>query len=198
SGEILRFGGSVMKNVAGYDVSRLLVGSMGTLGILLDVSLRVMPKPTAQRSFSIDIDSGQMTSLLHRLLHMGFPLSASCHDGQQLRLRLSGSERALQGIEQQLQRELSFVSLRALPAEEEGWWDDLREQKLPFFSQPRNLWRLIVPPATPKLLLPGDWLYEWHGGLRWLSSDADADEIFALTAAHGGQALLLRTEFSAR
>lgn len=183
-GEILKFGGEVMKNVAGFDVARLMAGALGTLGVLLDLSLKVLPCPerVATRVFEMSADSA-----LRTLAGWGvrpLPLSAALHDGRRLYIRLAGSEIGLRAACQDLGGE-------PLP-DDDAFWSAVRDQRHPFFRDAERLWRLSVPPATPPLPLAGETLIDWAGAQRWLKSAAPADEIRHVAAACGGHATLFR------
>jgi len=188
-GQQLKFGGQVMKNVAGYDVSRLMTGSLGTLGVLLDVSLKVLPQPAAALSLNFECDQQEGIERLNAWSGQALPLGASCwHDGQ-LTIRLEGTQRAVQAARDKLGGELV--------ADGPAFWRDIREQCAPFFNSPLPLWRLSVPGAAAALKLPGmqlsdPQLIEWGGALRWLPSDATPDTIRDAAAAAGGQATLFR------
>ncbi len=183
-GEILRFGGQVMKNVAGYDLSRLLTGSLGILGVILDVSLRVLPRPVVERTLVQSLSLGQGIEALTRWSGKPYPLSAAAHDGERLYLRLSG---ARAGVD---------AAARVVGGEdlEDGgaFWFSLREQTLPFFQGSGALWRLSLPPATPPLGLEGEWFLDWGGAQRWLRSDAPAGQIRKAATEAGGHASLFR------
>lgn len=181
-GTHLRFGGEVMKNVAGYDLSRLLAGSFGCLGVVTEVSFKVLPMPRCQAGLSLDLP---VAMALRKLAEWGgqpLPISAACHDGEALRLRLEGGEGSVRSARDRLGGE----------ALDDGFWADLREQRLPFFDDPRPLWRLSLPALAPETPLPGRQLLDWGGALRWLKSDAPAADIRAWTAAHGGHATCYR------
>ncbi len=190
-GEDLQFGGQVMKNVAGYDVSRLLTGSLGTLGVLTEVSLKVLPQAPATATVWFECEQTQALAWLNQWMGQPLPLSGSLWHGGRLWLRLSGATAAVAAA-------LGHLAGQRLPeTEAEAFWQALREQQLPFFSQsddPRPLWRLAVPDTTAPLAVPADAaeLVEWGGGLRWWRSSADAAEIRALAAAAGGHATLFR------
>jgi len=181
-GEKLRFGGQVMKNVAGYDVSRLMVGALGTLGVLLDVSCKVLPLPRQEITLVLPATEQEA---LQQMVHWGnqtVPLTASCFDGEYLYLRLSGL--CVDSAQQKMPGELHSAG--------QQFWQDLREQQLAFFRQSLPLWRLSVPPTTPQLALAGQTLIEWGGGLRWLYSELPAATIRDRVAAVGGHATLFR------
>lgn len=186
-GEILSFGGEVMKNVAGFDVSRLMCGALGTLGVLLEVSVRVLPKPELELTLSQELDTTRALAKLHALNRQALPISASMFDGLNLHIRLSGSAAAVNAAKaaiggEQMQNDAAF-------------WQQLREQQLPYFKSSQTLWRISVASNTPPLNLPGKWLYEWDGAQRWLFSDTPAEVIRNVTALHGGHAVCFRAQY---
>lgn len=184
-GEILRFGGEVMKNVAGYDVSRLMTGAYGTLGVLLDVSLKVLPVPAATRTLSQERDPAQAIELMNRWAGRPLPITATCYDGERLYVRLAGAE---QGVAQAA----ADIGGEPLAGAESFWRDKIREQGHGFFAGDAPLWRLSVPQAAPPLALPGKQLVEWGGAQRWLRSDAPAESIREVVARVGGHTRLFR------
>lgn len=184
NGEILSFGGQVMKNVAGFDVSRLMAGALGTLGVLLEVSLKVAPKPEAEDTLVFELAADAALAAMNRWAGQQWPLSAACHDGGRLYLRLSGAEAALKASRAKLGGE----SLKP----DDTFWADLREQRLRFFDGPSPLWRLSVAPASPTPPLPGTCLIDWGGALRWLKTDAPADAVFAAARQADGHASRFR------
>lgn len=163
-GKHLRFGGEVMKNVAGYDLSRLMAGSFGALGVISEVSLKVLPKPRQCLSISLEMDSDRALLRLAEWGQQPLPISAACHDGQRLHLRLEGGEGSVAAAHDRLGGEPLDSS----------YWTDLNEQRLSFFDEDQPLWRLSVPHNTPRLSLPGTQIIDWGGAQRWLKSDADA------------------------
>ena len=175
-GNHLRFGGEVMKNVAGYDLSRLMAGSYGTLGVITEVSLKVLPKPRKALSISLEMDSDRALMRLGEWGQQPLPISAACHDGQRLHLRLEGGEGSVAAAHDRLGGEWLDAS----------YWADLNEQRLSFFDEDQPLWRLSLPNNTPKLSLPGRQLIDWGGAQRWLKSDADAAFIRQVVAEVGG------------
>ncbi len=184
-GDVLNFGGEVMKNVAGYDVSRLLAGSLGTLGLILEVSLKVLPRPFAQHSLQFAMSEEEA---LHQVNVWGgqpLPVSATCwHDGQ-LAVRLSGAQAAVDAA-------IAKMGGTELP-DADAFWDRLREQQHAFFADaPQGLWRVSVPTVAPALNLPGQQLIEWGGAQRWLTTSADAATIRAAAIAAGGHATLYK------
>jgi glycolate oxidase FAD binding subunit len=178
----LNFGGRVMKNVAGYDVSRLIAGSLGTLGLILEVSLKVQPRPVAAATLRFAMSQADALDRLNRWRGQPLPIVASAwHDGA-LTLKLAGARAAVEAAEKKL---------GAGDTAESGFWDALRDQALPFFAAD-TLWRLSVPATAPALDLPGEQVIEWGGAQRWLKSAAPAETIRAAAAAVGGSATLYR------
>lgn len=183
-GEVLRFGGEVMKNVAGYDVSRLMCGAYGTLGVLLDVSLKVLPRPEAEMTLCLALDDRQALAKLHDWACQPLPLSGSCYDGSNLCVRLSGARGAVDAARR-------LIGGDELP-DAVRFWSRLREQRSAFFDTRQPLWRLSLASDTDPLPLTGKWLYEWGGALRWLVSDQPAEAVRAAAEAAGGHATLFR------
>ena len=177
-GKLLRFGGEVMKNVAGYDLSRLMTGSYGSLGLITEVSLKVLPKPRQCLSISLEMDAERALLRLAEWGQQPLPISAACHDGSRLHLRLEGGEGSVSAAHERLGGERL----------ESCWWDDLNEQRLSFFDEDQPLWRLSLPHNTPLLSLPGRQLIDWGGAQRWLKSDAEAAYIRQVVDEVGGHA----------
>lgn len=185
-GEILTFGGSVMKNVAGYDVARLLVGSLGILGVILEASVKVLPQPAAQLTLSFELDQQESLDRLNTWAGQPLPLSASVwHEGE-LSVRLSGNRAAVADARGRLGGELMETS-RA-----DAFWIQIREQTHPFFAGTQPLWRVSVPSTLPPLALPAAQLIEWGGALRWLRTSQPANEVRAAAQRGGGHATLFR------
>jgi glycolate oxidase FAD binding subunit len=184
AGQRLRFGGQVMKNVAGYDISRALTGSLGTLAVLLDITLKVLPRPETERTLRREVDAAEAIALLNRWAGMPLPLSAGCYHDGSLTVRLSGFEQGVNAAAVKLGGDV-------LP-EAGAFWEDLREQRLAFFDDPRPLWRLSVAPATPPLPLQGDCLIDWGGAQRWFKSGLPAAALRKYAAAAGGHAMRFR------
>ena len=166
-GEYLRFGGQVMKNVAGYDLSRTLTGSLGTLAVLLDVHLKVLPRPEQDITLLQPCTATEAIERCNRWSAQPLPLSGACHFDHQLLIRLSGNARGLAPAVRSLGGEQLDDSSR--------FWEHLREQQLPFFDTTRPLWRVSVAPATAPLALDGEWLMDWGGAQRWLATDLPAE-----------------------
>lgn len=216
-GQALGFGGKVIKNVAGYDISRLMTGAMGSLGVLLEASLKLVPIPARECTLVREHTFQEAIELANTWAGRPLPLSGSCfHDGR-LYLRLSGSAGAVGTAREKLGGETL----------EEGqeFWAALREHRHPFFAGYAGpLWRISVPPATPfaspahqatdpapggrrwpfdkegkerqknpvRTALTGEWLMEWEGGQRWLKTDRPSGEVRDMASAAGGHATLFR------
>ncbi len=183
-GEILNFGGQVMKNVAGYDVSRLMAGALGTLGLLLEVSLKVLPKPPAEATLRLELPQDRAIEAMNRWGGQPLPLSATCWSDGQLTLRLSGARAAVAAARGKIGGEAV--------ADAEGFWRAVREQETDFFSGAAALWRLSLPAKTAPLALPGVPLLEWGGALRWLTFDGPAAVVREAASRAGGHATLFR------
>ena len=197
-GEELTFGGQVMKNVAGYDVSRLMAGSMGTLGVITEVSLKVLPVAPAQATLRFDASQAQALQWLHAWGGQPLPLNASCwlheegSDIGTLYLRLRGAVAAVQAACGTLCGQAGATLEE--PAQVATDWMACRNQQLPWFlarSDTQDLWRLSVPQTAPVLDLPESPLIEWHGGLRWVRAEAKhADKLRQVAREAGGHATL--------
>jgi len=190
-GERLAFGGQVMKNVAGYDVSRLLAASLGTLGLILEVSLKVLPLPLRELTLRFETTEIAALRLLNEWAAKPLPISASCwHDGI-LHVRLSGADAAVAEALHALGGEVVEAAEAAL------FWEDVREQRHAFFAGAGSLWRLSLPPHASAVILKGRQLIEWGGAQRWLKLDGETDaagaqRIRQTVAAAGGHATLFR------
>jgi glycolate oxidase FAD binding subunit len=184
-GQVLSFGGQVMKNVAGYDVSRLLAGSLGSLGLILDVSLKVLPKPFAETTLVFATSEADALHKLNTWAGQALPISASAWQVGRLMLRLSGAEAAVTAARKRLGGEVVEQA--------DTYWASLREQSHEFFQEPEHgLWRLSLPSSAPPLMAKGKSLIEWGGAQRWLFSDEAAASIRAMAAQAGGHASLFR------
>lgn len=183
-GELLRFGGQVIKNVAGYDVSRLMVGAMGALGVMTEVSLKVLPAPVDEATVCFQIDLDEAIRQMTKWMGQASAISATCHDSGNLYVRLSGSENSVRSAK----KKIGGDELK----NGKQFWLDLKEQRLDFFRGNIPLWRLSVPSATSPLSIEGRWLLEWSGALRWLRTDIDARTVREIVARTGGHATLFR------
>jgi glycolate oxidase FAD binding subunit len=180
-GQALRFGGTVFKNVAGFDAFRLMAGALGCLGVLLEVSLRVSPRPEHEASLAFEDDWTAARARLDELWGTPTPLSGAVHDGERLHLRLSGAETAVR-------RTASRLGGEASPS---GFWEDVRHMRLPVFRAPR-LWRLSLPRTAELAALPGDQVIDWAGSQRWLATTAPAEAVRDAARSVGGHANLFR------
>lgn len=184
-GEAMRFGGEVIKNVAGYDVSRLATGSYGTLGVILDVSMKVLPRPEAEVSLSLDHGEEDGFNTVEQAFRAGVPISGAAHDGTRLRVRLSGTKLAVD------------AGMKHLGGEQDddptAFWHALRDHELPLFTDDGPpLWRLSLPPMAATPSLPGTRLADWGGQQHWLRTDADAEQVFREAERLGGHATCFR------
>jgi glycolate oxidase FAD binding subunit len=206
-GECLNFGGQVMKNVAGYDVSRVLAGSMGTLGLITDVSLKVLPQAPAEVTLACPLPQQAALELLHRWGAQPLPLNASCwvkdsstQPAQEiLFVRLRGAVAAVASAVPRMSADVLAAGSQALLVDRDkalADWSACRDQSLSFFTPPAPdlaLWRLSLPPTAPVLALPYSPLIEWQGGLRWLWAPLSAaSELRAAAVQVGGHATVFR------
>jgi glycolate oxidase FAD binding subunit len=189
TGQALAFGGQVMKNVAGFDVSRLMTGALGTLGLLTEVSLKCLPRPKAEMTRVIDCGGAEALRLVNEWGGKPLPVSATCFCAGRLWVRLSGAAAAIAGAR-------SVIG--GQEADGTGFWPALRDQSLDYFSsaacRDATLWRLSVRSTAPWTDLPGEQLVEWGGSVRWLAArDASAAIMLrAWAAREGGHATLYR------
>jgi len=173
-----------MKNVAGYDVSRLQAGAMGTFGILTEVSIKVLPRPEASLTVRQELDADKAIRLMNDIGMRPTPLTGACWYGGAMFLRLSGPASVIE------------ASAGTLGGERVGdaaeFWADLREETLPFFSSARDLWRFSIRPNTPHFRPQDDWLIDWGGARRWLAGPQDFDGLKAMAAESGGEVSRIR------
>jgi glycolate oxidase FAD binding subunit len=178
-GELLRFGGRVMKNVAGFDVSRLLCGSLGILGIITEVSLKVLPQPRAEATLRLEMSALEAIAAFNRWSGQPLPISGAAWSQGVAWLRLSGAASAVRAAHERLGGE------RVDPTSAAHWWNALRHCSHPIFNN-SNIWRLSLPDTTPPLDLPGELLIDWGGALRWHATDRHhADTQPSSAGAHG-------------
>lgn len=183
-GERLRFGGEVMKNVAGYDVSRLMTGAWGTLGVITAVSLKVLPSPESEATRSFELAAADAIRQVSKWCRQPLPISAAAWIDGQLQIRFSGTANAVTAATTRTGGDRTENAA--------GLWQQIREHEHPFFSGDDELWRLSVPRATAWLDLPGEQMLDWGGAQRWLRSTADEHRIRSVVAAAGGQATKFR------
>ena len=191
--QLLSFGGQVMKNVAGYDVSRLLAGSLGVLGVICEVSLKVLPRPVATATLRFELDEADALQRLNRWAGLPLPLSASAWWSGMLVLRLSGADAAVQAAVRSLGGEPVDAALAS------GFWDGLRDHSDEFFDHAHRavaagatLWRLSVPDTAKATALPGEHLVEWGGAQRWVVTSAAAGTMRDIASRLGGHATAFR------
>jgi len=189
-GEVLTFGGQVAKNVAGYDVARLMVGALGILGVICEVSLKVLPLPATTATLSFSCTEGEALERFASWASRPLPINATAWHEHRLFVRLSGAHAAVNE---------ACASLGGEHESEPGaqaFWLSVRDQTHTFF-EPRageSLWRLSVPPRCAALPLAGRQFIEWHGGLRWWMTDLSAEGVRESAAKAGGHATLMRGE----
>jgi glycolate oxidase FAD binding subunit len=201
-GEVLSFGGQVMKNVAGYDLSRLMAGSLGTLGLILEVSLKVLPVATATTTLRFELDQAAALAQVNAWGREPLPINASCWYRGQLWLRLRGAAAAVQSASADLTQRLGGHGVDGSTAHE--FWLGLRDHTHDYFTRAQaavadgaSLWRLSLPATAPALALPGATLVEWGGAQRWLLveksfASASPSQIREAAAKVGGHAVLFR------
>ena len=182
-GRVLRFGGEVMKNVAGYDVARLMAGALGILGVLLDVSLKVLPLPPGERTLTLEMDGATALTRLAELARSALPLSAGSWIDGRAYLRFEGSDATLDEVQRRIGGDVVSDS--------HTFWIGLREQSHSFFAGDAPLWRCTVPPLAPRLSLEGTPLIEWNGLQRWYRCPPGV-AVSEAAAAVGGHATLFR------
>lgn len=178
--QALRFGGEVMKNVAGYDAARLQVGAFGTLGVLLETSMKVLPLPEAQITMQLALSNANDTTSIVKLMRQPLPISAACIIGNTQYIRLSGSDSAVNAA--------AKICGGEQLSEADSFWHSIRECQHAFFDDPRPLWRISVPEFVGQLEIEGDWLLDWAGAQRFVKTNAPAAEIFEKAAAVTGHA----------
>jgi glycolate oxidase FAD binding subunit len=183
-GRELSFGGQVMKNVAGYDLTRLVAGSLGTLALIAEASIKVLPVSASELTLKLETSQDGALDAMNRCAGQPLPISATAWHAGELRVRLSGAAAAVRAAAQKI----GGVALDGA----QGFWAGIREHSDPFFSGDEPLWRLAVPSTCPALDLPGRLLIEWGGGLRWLKSDAEPRKLREAAQRAGGHATLFR------
>ncbi len=190
-GENLRFGGEVLKNVAGYDTSRLMTGALGTLGVLLDVSIKVLPKPESEITLVQSLSIQAALRLMVHLKRQPLPISGLCYYSNHLFIRLSGSKKLLDKAQTIIGGEL--LANTTLESELLFSWHSLDDHSLDFFKKNKNLWRISIKPNTAVIKISGDCIYNWAGAERWITSDESDSSIFEIVAKAKGHATLFRT-----
>jgi glycolate oxidase FAD binding subunit len=185
-GRVLRFGGEVMKNVAGYDVTRLLAGSLGTLGVILEVSLKVLPRPVEEQTLRLELAQAAAIEQLNAWGGQPLPISATVWCDGLLQIRLSGAAAAVRAAR-------AHIGGEPLAGEASlAFWASVREQTHPFFAGDAPLWRLALPSTAAPLALPAAPFIEWGGALRWLRAASEPRVLREAAARAGGHATLFR------
>jgi len=184
-GAVGRFGGEVIKNVAGYDVSRLMAGALGTLGVILDVSLKVLPRPETEQTVALEQSVAAMSDRVERALRAGAPVTGAAHDGERARIRLSGAASAV------------AAGARALGgegADDAHFWARLRDHDMPLFAEADTepLWRLSLAPASQPAAIPGRTIVDWAGQLHWIRTGEPPQRLRRVAEEAGGHATLFR------
>ncbi len=189
-GDWLEFGGRVMKNVAGYDVARVTCGSLGTLGVIAEVSLKVLPLPAAETTVLIAADEAEALALTSGWAARPLPVSATSWSDGELRVRISGAVAAVAEAARGFAADHGAVTIESDEALRH--WEQIREQQTGFFGGAGVLWRIAVPDTAAPLGLPGTTMIEWNGALRWVRSTVAESDIRAAARAAGGHATAFR------
>lgn len=172
-GEDCRFGGQVMKNVAGYDASRLMAGAYGTLGIILDISLKVLPITQTEVTIKIEQPVDDAIQTINQLSTKNLPISASCYFENHLYIRLNSSEQNTLAVSKNICQQTTGSEIENSKA----FWHSIREQEHEFFKTEKSIARISLPPTCNNIDFNGEQLIEWGGALRWLKSDLDIESI---------------------
>ena len=190
TGEVLAFGGQVIKNVAGFDMSRMMTGALGTLGVLTEISLKCLPRPKVESTRVVDCSGADAIRLVNEWGGKPLPISATCFRDGRLWVRLSGAAAAI---------DAARTKIGGAEIDGAAFWRDVRDQTLDYFAPAAQgaaaLWRLSVASTAPWTDLPGEPLMEWGGALRWvITREAGAGTALrAWAAQHGGHATLYRS-----
>ncbi|CAA6825127.1 MAG: Glycolate dehydrogenase (EC, FAD-binding subunit GlcE [uncultured Thiotrichaceae bacterium] len=189
-GKTVSFGGQVMKNVAGYDVSRLLVGSLGTLGVILELSIRVIPKPEVEKTVILPSNQSDAIKYFNSIRKAGLPISATCHVDEEVHIRLAGSNTHINHL---IEKKHWHCMDGA-----DAFWESIRNQTHTFFSDSdKPLWRMSVAAASsPSVQLDNHQLVEWGGALRWIKSKSPPNVIQGVAKKRDGEAILFNGEMA--
>jgi glycolate oxidase FAD binding subunit len=193
-GELLRFGGEVMKNVAGYDVSRLFAGSWGALGAICEVSLKVLPQAPASVTLRFELAQAEALARVNAWAAQPLPLNASVWWRGTLAVRLRGAVAAVETATRALGGELIPEAFA------QAFWEGLRDQRDEFFVEAghacerdaRALWRLSLPSTAAAIAHGDDTLVEWHGAQRWVLAERDDTTLAEQATLAGGSAQRVR------
>lgn len=183
--EYLRFGGQVMKNVAGYDLARLMCGALGTLGVIMQVSLKVIPIPETEATLTFEFGEDLALQKMNQWAQINLPITATYFEQNILYVRISGIESTIREIKKTLGGE-EYIDSETL-------WDSVKEQRREFFNHPATLWRVSLPGDSPTPEIFDDHVIEWNGGLRWIKSELSTTEIFSAASMASGHATLFRS-----
>ena len=186
NGEHLEFGGKVMKNVAGYDASRLMCGAFGTLGVLTQISLKVIPKPQTQITVAIELNQSEALETMNAWVQTLLPISATYFCNDVLYVRIEGLDKTIRNVHQKMGGEILRDS--------QAFWKDIKDHQAEFFQTQQPLWRVIIPNNTPPLSISGDSCLEWNGGLRWIKSDEETQYITNQCQVAKGHATLFKAK----
>jgi glycolate oxidase FAD binding subunit len=186
-GELRNFGGRVMKNVAGFDVSRLLCGSLGIFGIITELSIKVLPQPRSEQTLRLEMSEPQAIEAFNRWSGRPLPISGAAWYEGAAWIRLSGAEPAVQSACVSIGGDRVFSNIAT------RWWSALRDHTHPLFAD-SPLWRISAPATAAPLKMPHEPLLDWGGGLRWYSGNLQDADVRRLAAAAGGTALRWRGE----
>ncbi|MFK7794504.1 MAG: glycolate oxidase subunit GlcE [Gammaproteobacteria bacterium] len=183
-GEYLEFGGKVMKNVAGYDASRLMCGAFGTLGVLTQISIKVIPKPQTEITLALDMDQDEAINKMNTWSQTQLPISATYFHNNTLHIRIAGLESSVEKIHKQIGGEKISSSQK--------FWASIKNHQSDFFQTEQSLWRIVIANKTPPLSLEGETCIEWNGGLRWIKSTEEAQHISNQCQAFKGYVSLFK------
>ena len=183
-GQTLRFGGKVMKNVAGYDVSRLMCGALGTLGVLMSVTIRLLPKPTSEQTIALTMNSSSAIQKMNQWANSAMPITATFYDGNQLFIRISGSTSTIDVCRREIGGEIQNNN--------KNFWNTVKEQTHKFFNTKNSLWRISLPPSTKAFKINGNCAVEWNGALRWYDTTEDEKTIRTEAEQADGHACLFK------
>jgi glycolate oxidase FAD binding subunit len=181
-GELLNFGGKVMKNVAGYDVSRTQAGAMGSLGLMTEISLKVLPTPEMSLHLSLDIDQSSGITLMNKLAGTPKPITGACWVGQKLHIRLAGAASSVETSAQQWQQDFGFI----LEQDSEMFWQQLSQYQNAFMQQNETLWRFSVNSTAAAFDLEGEMQLDWLGSQRWIGGEQDFNQLQFIAEQAGG------------
>ena len=187
-GEILQFGGQVIKNVAGYDASRLMAGAYGTLGLILEVSLKVLPMAHRQMTIAANMTQEKAIKTINELSGKNLPITASSFFEDQLYIRFSSTHKNTQSVHDEIKHLLNAQTIE----NSDDFWQSVREQQHDFFKTDKTLWRLSVPATTNPLDFSDEQFIEWGGACRWLKTDMDERKLRQKIKAVGGHAMIFR------